>query len=427
MGRKEKERYINLGNLPKKQSGNIDWKLSVGYTVDGVYDNINFYIKIINYNTRYLIISYLDIEYKIHTSNFLTCQLRKIIKNNNPRTEDIKNKKSITSRQYKKDTTDTIFEYLKTLNYTLLSEYINSKHKILFKGNDGYFYYMLLSDLKRGIIPAKFYKSNPYTVQNIKLWCKLNNKPFELISDIYKSAEDKLQWKCLKEECGDIFESCWRDIESGRGCGICHGSQVGLSNCLATKNPELAKEWHPTKNGDLTSWDVTYGSRQKVWWKCKECNHEWPAVISSRNNNNNGTGCPECNKSKGEKECKRVSMSKSFIEILQEDYEKLLDVDKNNNIYLISQKEFNGLIGLGSKLLSYDFYLPNYNLLIEYQGLQHEKYCKGFHKSKKDFKRQLEHDERKRQYCIDNNIKLLEIWYYDFDKIEEILEKELKF
>lgn len=46
-------------------------------------------------------------------------------------------------------------------------------------------------------------------------------------------------------------------------------------------------------------------------------------------------------------------------------------------------------------------------------------------KLKKDFERQLEHDKRKREYAKQHNIKLLEIWYYDIDNIENILVKEL--
>jgi hypothetical protein len=61
---------------------------------------------------------------------------------------------------------------------------------------------------------------------------------------------------------------------------------------LAKLHPELAKEWHPTKNGDLNPSDVTPGSNQKVWWKClKKPKHEWPATVASRVN---GSGCPEC-------------------------------------------------------------------------------------------------------------------------------------
>jgi len=61
---------------------------------------------------------------------------------------------------------------------------------------------------------------------------------------------------------------------------------------LAEVNPELAKQWHSTKNGNLTPFDVSAGSHNKVWWKCsKGDDHEWEASIKSRNN---GNGCPIC-------------------------------------------------------------------------------------------------------------------------------------
>jgi len=90
-----------------------------------------------------------------------------------------------------------------------------------------------------------------------------------------------------------------------------------------------------------------------------------------------------------------------------------------------AQKQFEVLLGIGRKNLSYDFYLPKYNFLIEYQGEQHEKYIPWFHKSKKDFEKQQEHDKRKREYAKNNNINLLEIWYWNFDKIEEIIDEYL--
>jgi hypothetical protein len=65
---------------------------------------------------------------------------------------------------------------------------------------------------------------------------------------------------------------------------------VGADNCLQTVNPELAKQWHPTKNGGLTPNDVTKGSNKKVWWYC-ENGHEWEASIANRTK---GNGCPNC-------------------------------------------------------------------------------------------------------------------------------------
>ena len=76
-------------------------------------------------------------------------------------------------------------------------------------------------------------------------------------------------------------------------------------------------------------------------------------------------------------------------------------------------------------MLSYDFYLPKYNLLIEYQGNYHDGTVNKEVQSDEKFNRQQEHDKRKREYAKKNNIKLLEIWYWDFDNIEGILKREL--
>ena len=396
-----------------------------------------------------------------------------------------------------KCTYEDVKQYIESLGYKLVSEYYNNNHQqLIIIDTSGYYYTTILGRLKRGIIPDKFNKSNLYTVQNIKLWCKLNNKSFELISEIYDGAGQKLKWKCLKEDCGEEFESSWCSIYSMKvGCSYCSGRQAGISNCLAAKNPELAKEWHPTKNGDLTPYDVTEfsnkkvwwqcsknpkhewniavahrtnsrncpyclgryaseeynlliinpelceewdytknknkpeeytpGSNEKVWWKCKECNHEWEAEINNRNGINK-TGCPECNNSKGEKRCKEIFINNKFKEVDQEHYYKLSKTDKYNNIYFIQQKTFDGLFGINNGLLSYDFYLPQYNLLIEYQGEYHDNDGgNGRSFIEKQYKKQQEHDKRKRKYAENNNIKVLEIWYWEFDNIEEILLKEL--
>src|SRR5712692_4946039 len=56
--------------------------------------------------------------------------------------------------------------------------------------------------------------------------------------------------------------------------------------------PEVAAEWHPSKNGDLTPSDVTRGSGRKVWWRCSvDSSHEWESTIANRIN---GNGCPIC-------------------------------------------------------------------------------------------------------------------------------------
>ena len=71
-------------------------------------------------------------------------------------------------------------------------------------------------------------------------------------------------------------------------------------NCLATCYPELAKQWHPELNGNLTPNDVIAGSNKKFWWKCPVADdHRWEASLDNRTCNN--SRCPHCvNDSLGE-------------------------------------------------------------------------------------------------------------------------------
>jgi DNA-directed RNA polymerase subunit RPC12/RpoP len=77
------------------------------------------------------------------------------------------------------------------------------------------------------------------------------------------------------------------------GCPYCSGrySIKGVTD-LATVNPILAKEWHSTRNGNLSPDYVTAVSGRKVCWKCSVCGHEWQARVSSRNTAH--AGCPKC-------------------------------------------------------------------------------------------------------------------------------------
>lgn len=87
------------------------------------------------------------------------------------------------------------------------------------------------------------------------------------------------------------------------------------------------------------------------------------------------------------------------------------------------QQFYDDLIGVNGGNLSYDFYIPKYNLLIEYQGEYHDGSVSC--QTEEEFELQKEHDRLKRKYAKNNNINLLEIWYWDFDNIENILENYL--
>lgn len=96
----------------------------------------------------------------------------------------------------------------------------------------------------------------------------------------------------------------------------------------------------------------------------------------------------------------------------------------SNNIQYQIHKTFPGLCGKRNGKLSYDFYLKDYNILIEFQGIQHYQPINKFGGEEK-FKIQQEHDRRKREYAEKNDMVLLEIRYDEIDNIDEILHQQL--
>ena len=71
----------------------------------------------------------------------------------------------------------------------------------------------------------------------------------------------------------------------------CINKKISSDNNLLTRSPKISKEWHPTKNGDLTPFNITFGSGKKVWWICDK-GHEWKTTIVHRTRNK--SGCPKC-------------------------------------------------------------------------------------------------------------------------------------
>ena len=61
-------------------------------------------------------------------------------------------------------------------------------------------------------------------------------------------------------------------------------------NDLASVAPEIASEWHPSRNEGLGPDQVTVGSKVRVWWNCR-LDHQWEAPVFTRSA---GHGCPVC-------------------------------------------------------------------------------------------------------------------------------------
>ena len=102
-------------------------------------------------------------------------------------------------------------------------------------------------------------------------------------SDVTKGSHKKVWWQCSKVKHHEWEATVKSRAISNNGCPFCANKKVSIENCLATISPDIAKEWHETKNGELTPNNVINGSGKKVWWQfSKVKHHEWEARIKDR-------------------------------------------------------------------------------------------------------------------------------------------------
>ena len=121
-----------------------------------------------------------------------------------------------------------------------------------------------------------------------KEWHPIKNEPVRPDA-ITPNSGKNIWWQCkLGHE--------WQATVSNRtrkhsGCPYCTGKKTIIGvNDLQTINPELAKQWHPTRNGEFTPEQVMCSSKKKIWWLCGK-GHEWETTLDSRKR---GHGCPYC-------------------------------------------------------------------------------------------------------------------------------------
>lgn len=121
-------------------------------------------------------------------------------------------------------------------------------------------------------------------------WCYEKNGKLRP-GEVSAYSNKKVWWRCDKGHEWQVRIAS--RTSGGSGCPVCSGRQVLAGfNDLQTKEPRIAAEWHPTKNGTLEPTMVTVGSTKKVWWKCP-LGHEWKAIVYSRATGRK-CGCPEC-------------------------------------------------------------------------------------------------------------------------------------
>jgi hypothetical protein len=105
--------------------------------------------------------------------------------------------------------------------------------------------------------------------------------------DVTRGSDRKVWWRCRR---GHEWRATISSRAAGVGCPHCAGKIASKAHCLATADPPLSRQWHPTKNSPLTPHGVTPDSSRKVWWKCSR-GDEWQEKVYNRRR---GRGCPYC-------------------------------------------------------------------------------------------------------------------------------------
>lgn len=196
-------------------------------------------------------------------------------------------------------------------------------------------------------------------------------------------SNKKFWFKCSKNH---NWEATVDKISMGRGCPYCSGKKICNDNSLKFLNPELAREWHPTKNGILDPDQVTKFSTKKVWWLC-EHGHEWQAVVSNRSN---GTGCKKCN-----------NPNSSILELKVYHILKFVFEDVENQFPINAPNFKKGKFDV-------DIFIKKYNFAVEYDGVY-------FHKKENKVKS----DRIKSEFLEKSKIKLLRIREMGLPKVSK--------
>ena len=215
----------------------------------------------------------------------------------------------------------------------------------------------------------------------------LKNSPNLILLNSYTKITDDLEFQCIK--CKGIFKRKPQVLLQTQKCPMCE-TKVRLKTQESFENQLFDKF-----KGEYSLIGEYQGTLTPTLFRHNDCGFIFknkPCNILQK------APCPKCKKynSKGE-----IAITK----ILQE-----------HNVSFETQKRFDNL----SNLLSFDFYLPDKQLLIEFQGEQHFHAISHFGGEEK-FKKQIENDNKKRDFCKNQNYSLLEIKYTEIENIEDIL------
>ena len=231
------------------------------------------------------------------------------------------------------------------------------------------------------------YKSHKQYIKEVEK----SNPNIEVIEN-YAGVSIPIKHYCKKH---NLFWSASPDnILHGHGCLECGKEKIGDKN---TKSHNQYVSELKEINSNIIVIDAYINAYTPVLHKCLIDGYEWSARLG---NVLNGTGCPKCRESSGERQIRQ------WLE--------------KHNIKYIYQKVFNDCRDINP--LPFDFYLPDNVICIEYDGGQHTKPVDHFG-GVKAFDRIVKHDRMKNEYCKNNGVPLLRIPY--FKNVEEELNNFL--
>ena len=290
-------------------------------------------------------------------------------------------------------------------DYTFMEPYVNNHTKLLIKHNKcGYIW---------KVTPNKFlYKKTRCPNCAKKLIIKKNTIPIFDIKDnlinlvgtsyhIFSYHNKNTNAVYFHIDCGHFFKMRPRDFENGQRCPYC--AEI-LRHIHKTKtDEEYQKEVCGYWGNTIIPLESYKGSSTKIKHKCAKCGFIWKSIPTSILG---GFGCPRCKYSKGELNICNV------LDSLKIEYE--------------TPKKFRGLKSFKTGYpLRYDFYLPRYKLLIEYQGIQHYKANKFFGGSRV-YQYQVEKDYNKAYYAFDHGYRFLSIKYSSLGNIRNIIKSAIQ-
>lgn len=213
----------------------------------------------------------------------------------------------------------------------------------------------------------------------------------------YVGSDYKVKCKCLIHDYE--FSTVAKELLRGRGCPICGFEKRNAEERYTNEDfDRVLKEKRP----DLVRVGDYVNTHANIRVKCLKCGREYEAYAC--NILNNSAKCPTCNKkySSGESGVARWLKSKNIKYIPE------YKIPKCRN----------------ELPLYFDFYLPDMNTVIEFQGEQHydDKYMK---QGMSVLEKRIDRDNEKRDFCKANNIRLIEIPYWEKENTNIILEREL--